>query len=139
MNNKHIQQENNQRALGDIDDELLDLAKSLPVKYRSKLDQYRHVLIELHRKFYTQREMSEILQGNGVDISQQAISQYLQRHPFTKDELKQVESGLVKSDTAKSKQTQKTKEDSKSFWKKKTEVKQHDNKKFDVDLNQPFN
>jgi len=117
---------------------LLEAVQNLPPKQRSVLDGCRLALIELHKKFYTQREMAELLNANGIEISQPAISQYLKRHPFTKDELKEIEKDLIKP--IKTKQTKKKEQNSQTsdeFWKKPQQQKEQ-NKKFEVNLDKPF-
>ena len=58
------------------------------VKHRGGiLGQYRHLLIEMVKRYFTQEEMAEMLSKINVEISQQSISNYLLKVPITKDEL----------------------------------------------------
>ena len=53
----------------------------------SVLKQYRQALIEMKRRYFSQREMAEMLNQGGVKISQQAVSNYLRKRPITMEEL----------------------------------------------------
>ena len=53
----------------------------------SVLEQYRQALIEMKRKYFSHREMAEMLNKGGVKISRQSISNYLQKKPISKTEL----------------------------------------------------
>jgi len=51
------------------------------------LGQYRHLLIEMKRRYFTQKEMVEMLDKMGVKITQQSVSDYLIKMPITREEL----------------------------------------------------
>ena len=53
----------------------------------SVLEQYRQALIEMEKRYFSQREMAEMLNQGGVKISQQAVSNYLRKRPITMEEL----------------------------------------------------
>lgn len=60
------------------------------------LGEYRHLLIEMTKKYFTQKEMAEALGRIGVKISRQSISDYLIKIPITMEELNgNNESGSV--------------------------------------------
>lgn len=73
----------------DIKEKLLLKIEKKEMHYRSKLHQFRGVLVEMKKKYLTQKEIAEMLNDSGVPITQQAISQYLTKHPITKNELKE--------------------------------------------------
>jgi archaellum biogenesis ATPase FlaH len=51
------------------------------------LGQHRHLLIEMTKKYFTQKEMAEMMKKVGVKISRQSISDYLIKMPITMEEL----------------------------------------------------
>ncbi len=58
------------------------------VKHRGGiLEQYRHLLIEMVKRYFTQGDMVEMLSKINVKISRQSISSYLLKVPITRDEL----------------------------------------------------
>ena len=70
-----------------LQEELLSEIQST-VKHRGGiLEQYRHLLIEMVKRYFTQEEMAEMLSKINVKISQQSISNYLLKVPITREEL----------------------------------------------------
>ena len=58
------------------------------VKHRGGiLGQYRHLLIEMVKRYFTQEEMVEMLSKINVKICRQSISSYLLKVPITREEL----------------------------------------------------
>lgn len=58
------------------------------VKHRGGiLGQYRHLLIEMVKRYFTHGDMVEMLSKINVKISRQSISSYLLKVPITRDEL----------------------------------------------------
>jgi len=81
----------------------MDSQKKILLEIKSKkkhrggmLGQYRHLLIEMTRGYFSQKEMVETLGKIGVKITQQSISDYLIKMPITMEELNgKNESGSV--------------------------------------------
>ena len=90
----------------------------------SVLEQYRQALIEMKKRYFSQREMAEMLNQGGVKISQQAVSNYLRKRPITMEELNgNNESGSVNLNQ----------------WKKQKSVKKSRSKKpVFFDISKPF-
>jgi len=89
----------------------------------SVLEQYRQALIEMKRRYFSQREMAEMLNKGGVKISQQAVSNYLRKRPITTEELNEGnESNSVNLNQ----------------WKEQKASKKKKVKKVIFDLNEPF-
>ena len=83
----------------------------------SVLEQYRQALIEMKRRYFSQREMAEMLNKGGVKISQQAVSNYLRTRPITMEELNgKNESGSVNLNQWKKQKTSKKKKEKKVFF-----------------------
>ncbi len=83
----------------------------------SVLEQYRQALTEMKRRYFSQREMAEMLNQGGVKISQQAVSNYLRKKPITMDELNgSNESGSVNLNQWKKQKTSKKKKEKKVFF-----------------------
>ena len=90
----------------------------------SVLEQYRQALTEMKRRYFSQREMAEMLNQGGVKISQQAVSNYLRKMPIIMEELNgKNESGSVNLNQ----------------WKKQKTVKKTKSKKpVFFDISKPF-
>ena len=72
----------------------MDLKKKLILEIKSDkkqrgsvLEQYRPELIEMKRRYFSQREMAEKMNKVGIKISRQAITNYLRKRPITMEEL----------------------------------------------------
>ena len=89
----------------------------------SVLEQYRQAVTEMKRRYFSQREMAEMLNQGGVKISQQAVSNYLRKRPITMEELNgKNESGSVNLNQ----------------WKKQKKSKKKKEKKVIFNLDKPF-
>ena len=71
----------------DSQEKILSKIQSEEKQHGSILEQYRQALIEMTRKYFSQKEMAEMLNRGGVKITQQAISKYLNKRPITVAEL----------------------------------------------------
>ena len=81
------------------------------------LGQYRHLLVEMTKGYFTQKEMVETLDKIGVKITQQSISDYLIKMPITMEELNgKNESGSVNLNQWKNQKTSKKKKEKKVFF-----------------------
>ena len=81
------------------------------------LGQHRHLLIEMTKKYFTQKEMAEMLKKIGAKISRQSISDYLIKMPITMEELNgKNESGSVNLNQWKNQKTSKKKKEKKVFF-----------------------
>ena len=86
-------------------------------RYGSVLEQYRQALIEMTKKYFTQKEMAEMLNKGGVKITRQGISKYLRKKPITMEELNgKNESGSVNLNQWKKQKTSKKKKEKKVFF-----------------------
>ena len=72
----------------------MDLKKKLILEIKSDkkqrgsvLEQYRPELIEMKRRYFSQREMAEKMNKVGIKISRQAITNYFNKRPITVAEL----------------------------------------------------
>jgi arginine repressor len=72
----------------------MDSQKKILLEIQSKkkhrggmLGQYRHLLIEMTKKYFTHKEMAETLNKGGIKISRQSVSDYLMKMPITREEL----------------------------------------------------
>jgi len=113
------------------------------VQSRSQLEQYRQVLIEMRKKYFTQKEMAELLNSEGIQITQQSISLYLKKFPITKVEL----SGAGICEKNKNKKGRKAKGKKREIvedqidlkeWKDQKSSMQKEKQKVLFDLNKPF-
>ena len=87
-------------------------------KYRGGiLGQYRRLLIEMTKKYFTHKEMAETLTKGGIKISRQSVSDYLMKIPITMEELNgKNESGSVNLNQWKKQKTSKKKKEKKVFF-----------------------
>ena len=86
-------------------------------RHGSVLEQYRQALIEMTKKYFTQKEMAEMLNKGGVKITRQGISKYLRKKPITMEELNgKNESGSVNLNQWKKQKTSKKKKEKKVFF-----------------------
>ncbi len=108
----------------------MDLKKKLILEIKSDkkqrgsvLEQYRPELIEMKRRYFSQREMAEKMNKVGIKISRQAITNYLRKRPITMEELNgNNESGSVNLNQ----------------WKEQKASKKKKVQKVIFDLNEPF-
>jgi hypothetical protein len=109
----------------------MDLKKKLILEIKSDkkqrgsvLEQYRPELIEMKRRYFSQREMAEKMNKVGIKISRQAITNYFRKRPITMEELNgKNESGSVNLNQ----------------WKKQKTVKKTKSKKpVFFDISKPF-
>ena len=109
----------------------MDLKKKLILEIESDkkqrgsvLEQYRSQLIEMKRRYFSQREMAEKMNKVGIKISRQAITNYFRKRPITMEELNDKnESGSVDLNQ----------------WKKQKTVKKSRSKKpVFFDISKPF-
>ncbi len=68
---------------------------------RAKAVDYREAILILLLKNFSQDRIAEFLRGEGVKISQSAISTYLQKHPPTDAEVARLRQKLAEQDGAK--------------------------------------
>ena len=104
----------------------MDLKKKLILEIKSDkkqrgsvLEQYRSELIEMKRRYFSQREMAEKMNKVGIKISRQAITNYLSKRPITIAELNDKNVNL-------------------NQWKKQKTSKKKKFKKVFFDLDKPF-
>jgi hypothetical protein len=109
----------------------MDLHKKLISEIRadkkqrgSILEEYRPALIEMKRRYFSHREMAEMMNKVGIKISRQAITNYLMKMPITTEELNgKNESNSVDLDK----------------WKRQTAAKKSRSKKpVFFDISKPF-
>ena len=108
----------------------MDLQKKLILEIKSDkkqrgsvLEQYRPELIEMKRRYFSQREMAEKMNKVGIKISRQAITNYLRKRPITMEELNEGnESNSVNLNQ----------------WKEQKASKKKKVQKVIFDLNEPF-
>ena len=111
----------------------MDLKKKLILEIKSDkkqrgsvLEQYRPELIEMKRRYFSQREMAEKMNKVGIKISRQAITNYFRKRPITMEELNgKTESSSKENNTNLNK------------WKEQKVVKKKE-KKVVFNLNKPF-
>ena len=72
----------------DLKTEILETVHSMVGDRRGKLDDYREVLAEMGKRYFTQQQMAAVFCNAGIQISQQAISSYLKKYPLSTLELK---------------------------------------------------
>ncbi|MBN2642503.1 MAG: hypothetical protein JXR78_12685 [Victivallales bacterium] len=72
----------------DLKAEMLEKVHSMKGDRRGKLDDYREVLAEMGKRYFTQQQMAAVFCNAGIQISQQAISSYLRKHPLNTLEFK---------------------------------------------------
>ena len=108
----------------------MDLKKKLILEIKSDkkqrgsvLEQYRPELIEMKRRYFSQREMAEKMNKVGIKISRQAITNYLRKIPITTEEL----NGKNESNSV-----------NLNKWKEQKASKKKKVKKVIFDLNEPF-
>ena len=108
----------------DSQEKILLEIQAIDKHHGSVLEQYRQALLEMTKKYFSQKEMAEILNKGGIKITQQAISKYLKKRPITMEELNgNNESGSVNLNQ----------------WKKQKTVKKAKSKKpFFFDISKPF-
>ena len=71
----------------DSQEKILLEIQAIDKHHGSVLEQYRQALLEMTKKYFSQKEMAEMLNKGGVKITQQAISKYLKKRPITVAEL----------------------------------------------------
>ena len=71
----------------DSQEKILLEIQAIDKHHGSVLEQYRQALLEMTKKYFSQKEMAEILNKGGIKITQQAISKYLKKRPITMEEL----------------------------------------------------
>jgi len=108
----------------------MDLKKKLILEIKSDkkqrgsvLEQYRPELIEMKRRYFSQREMAEKMNKVGIKISRQAITNYFRKRPITTEEL----NGKNESNSV-----------NLNKWKEQKASKKKKVKKVIFDLNEPF-
>ncbi len=79
----------------DSQEKILLEIQSKEKHHGSVLEQYRQALIEMTKKYFTQKEMAKMLNKGGIKITQQAVSNYLRKMPITMEEL----NGKTESDS----------------------------------------
>ncbi len=104
----------------------MDLKKKLILEIKSDkkqrgsvLEQYRPELIEMKRRYFSQREMAEKMNKVGIKISRQAITNYLNKRPITVAELNGDNPNF-------------------NYWKEHKKSKKKKPKKVFFDLDKPF-
>lgn len=106
----------------DLKAEMLEKVHSMKGDRRGILDDYRDVLAEMKKRYFSQQQMATVFCNAGIQISQQAISAYLKKHPLGNQEL----NNLVRNSSV-SKQSQ-----------TKGKSKTQSQNKVIFDLNKPF-
>jgi len=108
----------------DSQEKIISEIQSVDKRHGSVLEQYRQALIEMTKKYFTQKEMAKMLNKGGVKITRQGISKYLIKKPITMEELNgNNESGSVNLNQ----------------WKKQKTVKKTKSKKpVFFDISKPF-
>ena len=107
----------------DLQKKLISEIKSDTKQRGSVLEQYRPELIEMKRRYFSQREMAEKMNKVGIKISRQAITNYLRKIPITTEEL----NGKNESNSV-----------NLNKWKEQKASKKKKVKKVIFDLNEPF-
>ncbi len=106
----------------DIKTEMLEKVHSMKGDRRGILDDYRDVLVEMKKRYFTQQQMATVFCNAGIQISQQAISAYLKKHPLDNQELNNSARNAPSSKQSQTKEKSKTKSQNKVIF----------------DLNKPF-
>ncbi len=98
----------------DSQEKILLEIQAIDKHHGSVLEQYRQALLEMTKKYFSQKEMAETLNKGGVKITQQAISKYLKKRPITVAELNgNNDSGSVNLNQWKKQKTSKKKKEKK--------------------------
>ena len=113
----------------------MDLKKKLILEIKSDkkqrgsvLEQYRSELIEMKRRYFSQREMAEKMNKVGIKICRQAITNYFRKKPITTEELNGITDSPSKENNTNLKK-----------WKEQKTVKKTRSKKpVFFDISKPF-